>query len=331
MKLQMKALLSALYGTAAEAKNFLYDAGFADTVRLPVPVLSVGNLSMGGTGKTPVVEALLIRALEKDLKVAVIARNYKAQSYGPCKVDPQRLAGGKFYGDEAFLIAQKFPQVSVWTGPKKYRTAQQAVTAESLDLLIIDDGFQHRTLQRDFELVLIDASAQPMENKLLPLGRLRERFSSLRRATAVALTKVNFAPPEQISELLRHIPKDVPVVHVQFDSQLSYPLKDHVRCLALSGIAQPSHFMATLGDMKISPVEHMIFSDHHPYSSSDVVGILQKMKTLECDQILTTEKDFVKLQEFPDLVAYLNPIQLQARFQEEPRGLNEFLDQCLRH
>ncbi len=321
--------LSIIYGLVTSLKNFLYDAGFADQIQLSTPVLSVGNLSVGGTGKTPVVEWILRSAIEKNLKVAVIARNYKAQSFGPCKVDPMRLQGALFYGDEAFSIAQKFPEVSVWTGPQKYRTAQQAVLTQKFDLLVIDDGFQHRSLRRDFDLVLIDTTAVPEENHLLPQGLLREGFSSLERADAVLLSKVHLSSLEKIESVRQKIPKSLPLAEVSFHSEFFNSISADSRSLAVSGIAKPLQFIESLKLQTVFPVEHLVFSDHHIYSEEDAQNIFQKMKSLECQQVLTTEKDFVKLQNFLDLVPYLNPVQIKAQFHTEIKGLNEFLDKCI--
>ncbi len=329
MSSKTKKVLSWMYGWASDAKNFLYDSGFADAVQLPVRVLSVGNLSMGGTGKTPVVEWLLSETSKRNLKVAVVARNYKAQSFGPCKVDCARADGAQFYGDEPFQIAIKYPQVSVWTGPQKYRTALQAVAFEKLDLLIVDDGLQHRTLKRDFELVLLDTSAPLSENRLLPVGRFREKFSSLNRADAVALTKVNFSDSHRVRELAQKIPAQLPQVRVRFEPDLLTAVDSESRILAVSGIAQPKQFEQSLSSLGLSPADHLIFEDHHRYTQSDALLILQKMKSLECQSIVTTEKDAVKLKAFSDLLPFLNPVQIKVQFESELEGLNEFLDLCL--
>lgn len=328
MNFGWKEAISSVYGLAVESKNFMFDRGLTNPVQLSVPVLSVGNLSVGGTGKTPVVQKILSITQERSLSAAVVARNYRARSRGIHRVDWQKPDGASYYGDEAFLISKNFPEVPVWTGPRKYLTAEQAVkkSPAEIRLVIIDDGFQHRALHRDFDLVLLDASSPAREDRLLPWGNLREGFGSLRRASAVALTKVNWSSPERIAQLKSHIPSGVEVVEMEFHSRPQRAVLPEERVLLLSGIAKPGIFRTNL-EKTCRVMEHLIFKDHHDYQSLDSKEILRRMRELECSQILTTEKDFVKLQVFDELKDFLNPILMTAEFRTEPRGLYAFLDQ----
>lgn len=322
----LKEMLSSLYGLAAETKNFLFDTGLGDGVQLPVPVLSVGNLSVGGTGKTPVVQRILAMSQEKGLTTTVVSRNYKARSRGIQKVDLSHKDAAHFFGDEAFLLAQSFPAVDVWTGPRKYLTAQEAMRKSPSQLIVVDDGFQHRSLHRDFDLVLVDCTSSEEEDLLLPRGRLREGFESLWRASAVVLTKVNWADPKRVEQLRSRIPSKVEVCHLEFQQKFLKPIETQAPILVVSGIAKPRVFEANLKDFQVR--EHMVFPDHHVYTENDINQILQAFRLRECHQILTTEKDFVKLQMFPDLCELLNPVSISTQFREEPRGLHAFLDKC---
>lgn len=324
----LKDMLSSLYSFASDAKNFLYDSGLADSVRIPVPVLSIGNLSFGGTGKTPVTEKILSLCEEKGLKSAVVARNYKAQSTSVQKVDLHHSHGAIYYGDEAYLLAQKFPEFPVWTGPKKFLTAQSAFqqALSPLKLIVVDDGFQHRSLHRDFDLVLIDCTSQEDEDELLPKGRFREGFSSLQRASAVALTKVNWADPSRVEHLRKKIPAGKEIYEIEFHQHFSNQIEPTTPVLAVSGIAKPKTFEKNLVGYSVR--EHLVFPDHHFYSSDDLDKIMKAFKIRDCQQILTTEKDFVKLQNFPEIRDLLNPILVTTEFRGEPRGLNAFLDNC---
>lgn len=335
----LNRILGKVYGGAVQTKNFLYDSGFADQISISKPVLSVGNISVGGTGKSPVVEKIISMCLEKGLRPCLVARNYRAQSVGTQKIELGRAYGAQFYGDEAYSIAQKFPDVPVFTGPQKAETARFAEKSASFDILLVDDGFQHRALFRDFDLVLIDATAEQSENQLLPAGNLREGFGSLERSSMVAITKVNLASEVAVHEVQKLIPSQLEKVQVEFFQK---PLKEipvGCRTLILSGIAKPAVFeqgirlLATVAGeqavQKFEIVESLRFSDHHPYSQADVLKISEQFRALNCQQILTTEKDFVKLKVFPEIEPFLNPVMLQLNFLTEPRGLNAFLDQCL--
>jgi tetraacyldisaccharide 4'-kinase len=313
-------------------RNFLYDSGFADTVKIKKPVISVGNLSMGGTGKTPVVLELLQRSLEKNLKPVVIARNYKAKSKVVEKVNTERRMAAQYFGDEAMLVADTFPGVPVFTGPKKYQTAQAAEKQEAFDFLLVDDGFQHRALHRDFDFVLIDASRPLSENQLFPKGRLREDFLSLKRADLVALTKVNWASPENLDNLRQQIARvtDCEICEIQFHQHLGEPLPAGSPVISLAGIANPEVFERNLQGMGMSVVKSFRFADHFAYSNQDAERLLKEMLAVGATKIATTEKDFVKLAEFPDLVSVLTPLKLRLQFNEEPKGLDAFLDHCSR-
>jgi tetraacyldisaccharide 4'-kinase len=328
MKSDLKSLLSALYAPLTEGKNFLYDSGLLDSVNLRVPVLSVGNLSMGGTGKTPVVQQILLMALEKKIRVSVVARNYQARSRGIHKVDSQRPDAAAFYGDEACLVATLFPQVGVWTGPQKYLTAQETAFQDNCQLILVDDGFQHRALHRDFDLVLVDCSAQSSEESLIPAGRFREGLASLKRAQMVALTKVNWADPLQVERWKSRIPAGVETCEIEFHTTSLQPIPDSARILAVCGIAKPESFSRTVRELgPLELVDTLVFGDHFDYGPRDVHRILERFRRFDCHQILTTEKDFVKLSQYPELTQFINPVRVQTRFRQEPQGLNAFLDQ----
>ncbi len=333
MRADYKEMLASIYGMAADFKNVLYDYNFLDQVGLSTPVLSVGNLSVGGTGKTPVVSRILKEAESRGLNSAVIARNYRARSRGIHHVQTFSDAGGSFYGDEASLLAKLHPESAVWTGPTKHLTAQAALAEEDYQLLIVDDGFQHRALHRDFDLVLLDCTAPLEEDFLLPKGRLRESFQSLERASAVALTKVNWSTEEHVQILYSRIPQHLEIYEIEFKVSPLSAIEKGASVLAVSGIAKPQVFHQTLRALSENTFdlkEHLIFSDHHDYTEKDADLILKKMLELGCQQILTTEKDLVKLGDFPQLTDHLNPLRVATEFKETPKGLYAFLDQCRR-
>ncbi len=332
MMADWKEMLSSLYAVGADTKNFLFDAGLIDSAALEMPVLSVGNLSMGGTGKTPVVQMILQQALDRGLKPLVVARNYMARSRGVHRLEISRADGAQYYGDEAFFLAQKYPSIPVWTGPKKYLTAQYAAKYDKPDFVIVDDGFQHRSLRRDFDLVLLDATEDMRNEALVPVGRLREGFASLERAQMVALTKVNWASEERLIALRRKIPAGLPVVEIEFQSEPLMAKPEGAKVLAVSGIASPKVFEQSLkAHPAFEMVFHQVYPDHYAYSASDADLILKKAKEIGATQILTTEKDFVKLQVFPQLKELLNPLCLKLKFRSEPKELYDFLDRSRRH
>jgi tetraacyldisaccharide 4'-kinase len=328
--------LAQVYGAVLKGKEFLYQAGFADVIDLPVPVLSVGNLSVGGTGKTPVTEYLLREAERHGLKVIVISRNYKASSHGIHRVDVLRKDGAHYYGDEPFWLAKKHPQFSVYVGPVKVWTAVQATRDNEVDLVIVDDGFQHRGLHRDFDCVLLDATASAASEQLLPAGRFREDFSALKRAELVIITKANWATAERVASLRAKIPSGVEIIEMDFHLKVPAALPAHSAVLVFCGIARPDVFRRTLEDLSKVESEEMkpnfeikkflSFADHYSYTLKDVQNILRTADEAGCEKILTTEKDLVKIQAFKTQVERFLPVEMTAAFREEPRTLNDFFD-----
>jgi tetraacyldisaccharide 4'-kinase len=330
--------LSKVYGLALKGKEFLYQAGFADVIDLPVPVLSVGNLSVGGTGKTPVTDFLLREAERHGLKTLVVSRNYKAASHGIHRVDIHKKNGAQYFGDEAFWLAKRHPHFAVYVGPVKVWTAAQAVKENETDLVIVDDGFQHRGLHRDFDCVLLDATAGEGTERLLPAGRFREDFSALKRAELVIITKANWAKPERVAHLKSKIPAGVETVEMDFRLKLSRMLPPQATVLAFCGIARPEIFQSQLEELSHAQSEAMTpnfeikkfvnFPDHYSYSAKDLKGLLKAADLAGCEKILTTEKDYVKVAAFAGAEARerMIAVEMTAELKDEPRTLNDFFD-----
>ncbi len=196
--------IQLLYEGLSNLKNFLYNYNFIKKTVIGIPVLSVGNLSVGGTGKTPCVCFLAQTLLEKKMfrSIGIVSRSYKTALKSPQKVDLTRPQAAQIYGDEPCLLQKKLPACSVWSGPQKYLTAKLAVTQETFDLIIVDDGFSHRKLHRHFDLVLIDVTAPLSEYQVLPQGRLREPLSQLHRAHALLLTKTNLVEQSKTQQII---------------------------------------------------------------------------------------------------------------------------------
>lgn len=299
----MNALLGALvplYRGLTVMKNAAYDGGFGESLRLPMPVVSVGNLSMGGTGKTPVV-IWLSRTLARDYRRPVIVtRSYRTKLRVPRAVQLGLPDGASLFGDEAVELALKAGGL-VYSGPVKWRTALQAYQDVKPDLILLDDGFQHRRLARDFEIVLIDATDE--RDTLLPAGRLREDFASLRRADAVLLTKVNWARPEFVEKLRAKIAPHVRADAVVMD--LHFGFRDVARMVE-QGFGRPVGLVSAVGRNEVlrmqmesvlqRPLDFVVAErDHHPWSSKDVEALRAWWARHPDGIVFTTEKDETKL------------------------------------
>lgn len=301
MKNVLKAL-SQVYTSAMKVRNGLYEKDVLKTIHVDVPVVSVGNLTMGGTGKTPIVDWLLNRWVQAGKNVAVVSRAYKAKAQEPCKVDLDKQNPAQFYGDEVVMLARRHPQVDFYSGQVKSDIAPYACAQKKYDLILVDDGFQHLRLHRDLDIVLLDATENIENYQVVPAGRAREPWTALGRAGLVFVTKANQAGDSDVQSLRTLIPMELPVVEFGFQLKSLTNIAGQSldisqdRVFLMTGIAKPGLFEKMVGDMGIQVVETRIFEDHVNYSWDLIEQIIQEalLKNLK---VLTTSKDFVKIQE----------------------------------
>lgn len=293
-------------GIALRAWAFVW--GVRTIRRLPCPVICVGNLTVGGSGKTPCVMALADRLRARGHAVGILLRGYGRGDSGLAVVGDGREEHGSWQGvgDEAILIAQRLPGVPVVVGGNRFEAGHEALRRFRLDLLLLDDGFQHRQLHRDLDLVMLDAADPFGGGRLLPRGRLREPISALRRAHAVILSRTDQAP--DLSSLRRRLQEIVPGVPVvlsrhhpsrltELGSGRELPLAGLAgrRVLAVSGIASPEGFHRTLIDLGAGLAGTMVFPDHHSYGADDMLHVEKAAEDAAAELIVTTEKDAVRI------------------------------------
>jgi len=294
---------SFFYGLAVRLHQALYDWGVLPTYPLSVPVISVGNLTVGGTGKTPVTLSLAQWLESKGLRVVVLSRGYGASVKTQC-----HRADGPQYGDEPYTIQQGLTHGVVVVGPNRVKTGRYAVEAFKPQVMLLDDGFQHRRLKRDVDIVLVDGQLGLGNHRLLPAGPLREPVSALKRAQFIFLTK---APSESVRDRLETLCANVlqspPLVDVPFevcgllnpDTQGMEPLAS-VRgqdVVLLSGIAQPQSFEAQVQtDLGARVVLHHALADHHGYTALDLKAVEDRLLSDPKLLLLTTTKDWVKVE-----------------------------------
>ncbi len=271
--------LSFIYGGIVGARNALYDREHLRAQRLRGAVVSVGNLSSGGSGKTPFVLLLSGLLKERGIKFDVLSRGYGRKSKGVFLVDPAGLSSK--FGDEPLLIARKL-QVPVIVGESRYEAGRFAEQKFGPQLHLLDDGFQHRELDRDFDIVLV--TPPDATDRLLPAGRLREPLQSLRRADAVVLcsgaSAESFPLAAKTVWRVRRgiVPENIPPRPVVF-----------------CGIARPLNFLLQLHAANIEPVAQAFYRDHHAYSEKDVRELLDLKTKSGAGGFVTTEKDAVNL------------------------------------
>lgn len=270
-------LLSSIYGAAVRTRNELYDHGLLTQRRLRGPVVSVGNLSAGGSGKTPFVILLGEALREQGVKFDVLSRGYGRKSHGVLQVDANGSA--EEFGDEPLLIARRIG-CPVIVGESRLAAGQFAERQFGSQLHILDDGFQHRSLARDLDVVLL--TEKDVHDQLLPTGRLREPLSSLARADEIILMGDDKAPAVAASKARR----------VKRDIVIDNPPK---RAVVFCGIARPEALVEQLRRRGIAPAAQKFYYDHHRYSSTDIQELTRLRNQHGADGFITTEKDVVNL------------------------------------
>jgi len=271
--------LSSIFGLGVRTRNALYDRGLVRTQRLSGPVVSVGNLSVGGSGKTPFVLLLGELLTARGLKFDILSRGYGRKTRGVLLVDP--AGSTRDFGDEPLLMARRL-NVPVIVGESRHAAGALAEQKFGPQLHLLDDGFQHRSLARDFDIVLV--TPEDARDRLLPAGRLREPLTSLRRADAVVLT--SGASPSAFpldQKLVWRARRGIAPTNV--------PSRPVVFC----GIARPKNFVAQLRTAGIEPVAEAFYRDHHAYTEQDVRDLLNLRQRSEADGFVTTEKDAINL------------------------------------
>jgi tetraacyldisaccharide 4'-kinase len=271
--------LTGIYGAATALRNTLFDRGVLPSRRLEQPVISVGNLSVGGSGKTPFVIALGELLQARGIRFDVLTRGYRRKTRGVLVVETDGNAAD--FGDEPLLIARRLG-VPVIVGESRYAAGRVAERKFQPQLHILDDGFQHRSLARDFDIVLM--TERDLGDSMLPSGRLREPLSSLRRADAIVLP----------AGLVVNHPalRQRPIWRIERELVLpNLPPAPVVFC----GIARPEQFFAQVRAAGIAPAAEIVFRDHHAYDLDDIQALVSARIKLDAGGFLTTEKDAINL------------------------------------
>jgi tetraacyldisaccharide 4'-kinase len=301
--------LSTIYGSVVGARNALYDLGVLQARRLQGPVISVGNLSAGGSGKTPFVMLLGELLKARGINFDVLSRGYGRESKGVRLVDPAGLP--QEFGDEPLLIARKL-QAPVIVGEDRYEAGRFAESRFGVQLHVLDDGFQHRALARDFDIVLV--TPQDAKDQLLPSGRLREPLGALRRADAVVLSSGATADSFPVEgKLVWRVRRGI------------VPLNVPARPVVFCGIARPQNFVLQLRAANIEPVAEAFYRDHHAYSEKDVHELLALKQRSEAGGFVTTEKDAVNLGGYLSALAPLAVIPVKMELEGAANAVDTML------
>ncbi|MBU0479501.1 MAG: tetraacyldisaccharide 4'-kinase [Proteobacteria bacterium] len=323
---------SPIYSALMKVRATAYRTGVFSSIKLEVPVVSIGNLTMGGSGKTPMVMAVARLLQRQGKKPAIISRGYGGRARGDVNLVSD---GAKIFlnaeeaGDEPLLLAESLPGIPVVTGSQRKLTGPYAVKELGADLIIMDDGFQHLALSRDLDLVLFKAPFLLGDGRVFPGGYLREPISALARAHAFVINGVDELSADRVEEFAGYLAEIFPGrpifkigyglgTPVDIHGKAVTTLQSGEKCFVFCGLADPESFRLSLKRSGYEIAGFQSFPDHHAYTAGD----LEKLARKACGRtLLTTEKDLVKLKDISgDVAVYALPLALKL-----PLGLEPFL------
>lgn len=282
-----------VYSIAVALRNLLYSKGRLKIHSVDVPVISIGNITVGGTGKTPLVIWLCNFLREKDIACAILTRGYKT--------------GENKLSDEPAILAKSCPDAKVIVNPNRLAAAHKAISYFGAKVLVMDDGFQHRRLHRDLDIVTIDAMRPFGSDKMLPAGLLREPISSLKRAHAAVITRCDQTTQTELAQIedkLKQTNPDLIIarsIHTPLcvkslgNNEIGLEELKDKRIFAFCGIGNPDSFLDTLKRLGTNLLGSIIYNDHHRYSKNNITDIYEQAVYLNADLILATQKDWTKI------------------------------------
>ncbi len=302
-------ILSFLYSLAIRLRIIAYKVGLLRSKSLPAYVVSIGNITTGGTGKTPIVAMLAEWANKNGFRAAILSRGYKGKRGDDSLIvsDGEKvLASVDVAGDEPFLLAKKLSSTPVLISKKRYRIGSLALKQFRSELLLLDDGYQHLSLYRDLNILLVDCKRQFGNRSLLPLGPLREPVEQIKRADFIIITKYTDENPgdDLFNFLQKHFPGKPIFRSGHFPDQVVFPLVDKAyppdilsgkNVVAFAGLANPDDFLEMVKSLGANVIHFKTFSDHHSFSRNEIEELASWTERVDVDFLLTTEKDWVRI------------------------------------
>jgi tetraacyldisaccharide 4'-kinase len=335
--------VSFVYGVAVRLRLIGYKVGLFRIKSLPTYVVSVGNITAGGTGKTPFVAMLAEWADENGIKAAILLRGYKGKkSHEFCVVSDgaEVLATSDDAGDEAVLLAKRVSSIPVLISKKRHLIGNLALQRFNPELLLLDDGYQHISLHRDLNILLLDAKRQFGNGWLLPRGPLREPLEGMKRADLIVITKcaVEYKGNDMEDFLLKNFPGKPIFRSGHLADQVIFPLNGGIyspdflsgkKVVAFAGLAYPDDFLDTVKSLGAHVIHFKAFPDHHSFTQGEIEELASWGKSSKFDFLLTTEKDWVRIDERVDVGADIAVLTIKARLLSDSDAFFDIIEEAI--
>ena len=298
--------LSFIYKCLVAIRKIFYETKILSTKSLKCKVISIGNITVGGSGKTPTVEYLSKLLQSKGHKVGIISRGYKRKSKSTIVVTDgkKKPESWEHVGDEPFLLAHKLENIPIVVGTSRYKAGSMMIEKFQPDVILIDDGFQHLSLHRDLDIVLVNSKDKRSDHKLIPSGKLREPISNLTKADLIIITKSNIhAPSNYLINKIESFNRPTIYNELQIDSLLQIKSNKinkldkiaNKKVYLFSALGDNESFKKIMGYTDAKIVGHSKYPDHYHYTLDDLNDIEQKATKCNAEFLITTEKDLVKI------------------------------------
>ena len=292
--------LSLVLGGITFLRNQFFDLVRSASSEVPCMVISIGNITSGGTGKTPIAIYISSILIKKGYKIALLSRGYLRKTSGTVLVSKGKgpICKWEDCGDEAFMVSSQIKSVPIVVDNNRTRGANYIIKKFNPDIIILDDAFQHRSIRRNIDIVLINGGDTRKDHKLLPYGTLRESWNNIKRSNILFITKQK--PNIYLNKKLEQT--KIPIFETKTINYISLTYNFSPRSIdknkdvfLVSGIADPSFFIKTAEQLGFSIIGHSIFQDHFNYSKKNILDIEKKARSMGASYIITTEKDWVKM------------------------------------
>jgi tetraacyldisaccharide 4'-kinase len=298
--------LSWMYWLLTDLRNFCYNHNILKSRSFDVPIISIGNITAGGTGKTPFVIALANWLEEQGYRVGIISRGYRRENSGQVVVKDHSgiHASVRQAGDEPSLMAQMTGKVVIIVDADRIAAAERITTEFGCNVILADDAFQHRRLKRQLDIVLWDSHQDPRKAHIIPAGRLRESISGLQRADLILISRTDSVPVsisdyfqrKQISSTIASVPMQITqIVRLSDGAKIPQSKLQHKKILGFCGLGNPDQFFNMLQILSDTEIIRKAYSDHHKYSARDITTLEQIATQKNCHYLVSTRKDAVNL------------------------------------